>query len=82
MYIYIVKINLRNLKNVMTQKVKLEREGTLEKRRWYRKLCCFFKIFRNQSAEHLFNIFLLLGDHTTQEMLIIFLSSKENIIFL
>ena len=26
MYIYIVKINLRNLKNVMTQKVKLERE--------------------------------------------------------
>ena len=25
MYIYIVKINLRNLKNVMTQKVKLER---------------------------------------------------------
>ena len=27
MYIYIVKINLRNLKNVMTQKVKLEREG-------------------------------------------------------
>ena len=60
MYIYIVKINLRNLKNVMTQKVKLEREGTLEKRVWYRKLCCFFKIFRNQSAEHLFNIFLLL----------------------
>ena len=27
MYIYIVKINLRNLKNVMTQKVKSEREG-------------------------------------------------------
>ena len=27
MYIYIVKINLRNLKNVMTQKEKLEREG-------------------------------------------------------
>ena len=30
----------------------------LEKRRWYRKLCCFFKIFRNQSPEYLFNIVL------------------------
>ena len=29
---------------------------TLEKRRWYRKLCCFFKIFRNQSPKYLFNI--------------------------
>ena len=29
---------------------------TLEKRRWYRKLCCFFKIFRNQSSKYLFNI--------------------------
>ena len=29
---------------------------TLEKRLWYRKLCCFFKIFRDQSPEYLFNI--------------------------
>ena len=29
---------------------------TLEKRRWYRKLCCFFAIFRNQSPKYLFNI--------------------------
>ena len=29
---------------------------SLEKRRWYRKLCCFYKIFRNQSPEYLFNI--------------------------
>ena len=29
---------------------------SLEKRRWYRKLCCFHKIFRNQSPEYLFNI--------------------------
>ena len=29
---------------------------SLEKRKWYRKLCCFFKIFRNQSPEYLFNI--------------------------
>ena len=29
---------------------------SLEKRRWYRKQCCFYKIFRNQSPEYLFNI--------------------------
>ena len=29
---------------------------TLEKRRWYRELCCFFKIFRNRSLEYLLNI--------------------------
>ena len=28
---------------------------TLEKR-WYRELCCFFKIFSNQSLEYLLNI--------------------------
>ena len=28
----------------------------LEKRRWYRKLCCFYKIFRSQSPRYLFNI--------------------------
>ena len=27
---------------------------TLEKRRWYKKLCCFFKIFRNHT-KYLFN---------------------------
>ena len=31
-------------------------EKSLEKRRWYRKLCCFFKIFRNESLKYLFNI--------------------------
>ena len=42
-----------------TSKEKLYHElglETLEKRRWYRKLCCFFKIFRNQSPECLFSI--------------------------
>ena len=28
----------------------------LEKRRWYRKLCCFFKIFRYQCPNYLFNV--------------------------
>ena len=29
---------------------------TLKKRRWYRKLCCFFKIFRYKCPKYLFNI--------------------------
>ena len=29
---------------------------SLERRRWYRKLCCFYKIFRSQSPQYLFNI--------------------------
>ena len=29
---------------------------SLEKRRWYRKLCCFYKIFRSKSSQYLFNI--------------------------
>ena len=31
---------------------------SLHKRRWYRKLCCIFKIFKGQSPEYLFKIFL------------------------
>ena len=29
---------------------------SLRKRRWYRKLCYFFKIFKGQSPEYLFRI--------------------------
>ena len=29
---------------------------TLEKRRWYRKLCCFFRIFRYKGPKYLFNV--------------------------
>ena len=43
-------------KKILYQELGLE---TLEKRKWYRKLCCFFKIFRNQFPEYLFSIFLL-----------------------
>ena len=31
---------------------------TLEKRRWYRKLWCFFKVFRYKCQKYLFNIIL------------------------
>ena len=29
---------------------------TLEQRKYYRKLCCFFKIFRNKCPKYLFSI--------------------------
>ena len=29
---------------------------TLEKRRWYRKLCCFYKGYKSHSSKYLFNI--------------------------
>ena len=28
----------------------------LEKRRWYRKLCCFYKVYKSHSPKYLFNI--------------------------
>ena len=40
-------------KEKLYQEVGLE---TLEKVRWYRRQCWFFKIFRNQSPKYLFNI--------------------------
>ena len=42
-----------------TSREKLYQELGLEslrKRRWYRKLCYFFKIFKGQSPEYLFKI--------------------------
>ena len=29
---------------------------TLEKRRWYRKVCCFYKVYKYHSPKYLFNI--------------------------
>ena len=29
---------------------------TLEKRRWYRQLCCFYKVYKSHSPKYLFNI--------------------------
>ena len=33
---------------------------SLQHSRWYRKLCCFYKIFKNQSPKYLFHIILTL----------------------
>ena len=29
---------------------------TLKKRRWYRKLCCFYRVYKSNSPNYLFNI--------------------------
>ena len=29
---------------------------TFEKRRWYKKLCCFYKVYKSHSPKYLFNI--------------------------
>ena len=42
-----------------TSRAKLDQELGLESlqvRRWYRKLCYFFKIFKGQSPDYLFKI--------------------------
>ena len=62
-----------------TSKEKLYNEldlKTLKKRRWYRKLCCLFKIFRYKCPKYLFNIIPISVSNTTQEILIIFPYSK------
>ena len=68
-----------------TSREKLYKELGLEsirKRRWYRKLCYFFKIFIDQSPEYLFRILLSISKDIIQELLIRFPSSMVNIIFL
>ena len=49
---------------------------TIEKRRWYRKLCYFFKSFRYKCPKYYSILFPLQWVHTKQEILIIFFYSK------
>ena len=70
-----------------TSREKLYQEVGLEslrKRRWYRKLCYFFKIFKGQSPEYLFRILPSVSKayNTNEELMIRFPSSVVNIIFL
>ena len=40
---------------------------TLEKRRWHRKLCCFYKVYKSRSPKYLFNIIPITGSrHNTR----------------
>ena len=52
------------------------------KRRWYRKLCYFFKIFKGESLEYILKIPLALAKHIIQEQIMTFPTSVLNIIFL
>ena len=50
----------------------------LRNRRWYKKLCYFFKIFNGQSLGYLSECFLALAKHIIQELIITFPSSVVN----
>ena len=55
---------------------------TLEKRRWYRKLCRFYKVCNRNSPKKLYLTLIPLPlVQITQEILIIFLNSKSDITF-
>ena len=59
------------------QELRLE---SLRKRRWYRKLCYFFKIFKGQSPDYLFRILLSISraDNTRTNNNIPHFSAKHN----
>ena len=44
---------MEHLKRKFFEELGLE---SLQHRRWYRKLCCFYKILKDQSPKYLFNI--------------------------
>ena len=49
---------------------------SLQHRRWYRKLCCFYKVLKDESPKYLFNIIPQLNRPYLQGTQIIFLISK------
>ena len=64
-----------------TSKDKLFEELDLEclqYRRWYRNLCCFYKILKDQSLKYLFNVSSKLTRPRLQGTQIMFLISKLN----
>ena len=45
------------IRETSTEKLNNELDlETLEKRKWYRKLCCFYKFYKSHSPKYLFNI--------------------------
>ena len=54
---------------------------SLRQRRWYRKLCYFFKPTKNRSPKYLFNNIPTVKSNTEQETLTIFLNSMLDILF-
>ena len=54
---------------------------SLQQRRWYRKLCYFFKLIKNKYPKYLFNNIPQLEVHKEQETLTIFLNLMLSILF-
>ena len=55
---------------------------SLQHRRWYRKLCCFYKVLKDESPKYIFNIIpQLSGRYLQGTQIIIFLISKLNTSF-
>ena len=54
---------------------------SLQHRRLYRKLCCFYKVLKDESPKYIFNIIPQLSGRYLQETQIIFLISKLNTSF-
>ena len=48
---------------------------SLQQRRWYKKLCYFFKLTKNKSPKYLFNYIPTVRSTSEQETLTIFLNS-------
>ena len=53
---------------------------SLQQRRWYRKLCYFFKLVKNKYPKYLFNNIPQLEVHKEQETLTIFLNLMLSIL--
>ena len=56
------------IKGKSTEKLYIELGlETLDKRRWYRKLCCFYNIYKSNSPKYLFNIIpVTMGRYNTR----------------
>ena len=62
-----------------TSREKLHHElgfESLVSRRWYRKLCCFYKVFKTQSPRYLFEVIPTAKKPILQEIMIRCLFSK------
>ena len=46
----------RTTKEILDQELGLE---SLRLRRWYRKLCIFYKVFKNKHSEYIFHLILV-----------------------
>ena len=55
--------------------------GSLQLRRWYRELCLFYKIFKNEHPKYVFNLIPVRIDHMLQDLWAIFSLLRQIITF-